>query len=510
MKGEEIPRTRNAKYNNTLDELLEIRYKKGSRIQQAAELVERPATRHGRNREAVTVLTNKDSFPLSLKREFLSKSGVIVERWQRESDGEGKSDDNDEDEEKEHGDDNEQYNFCNTTEVHDNKIHEIQKDGNKCEMNAVATAQEHCTKVAPSSLITIGNENSIQQLFGNSDERQDSEKSVRIGRKENHCPELVIGKTFLTGRPLGNLNGRFQTPNYRASKDEINRNISEVRESVEKDSRSMTHPFNEASSSGKVAYEAWLREKIKQEREKRRKQQEKEELEKRAREERRREAERNYEIWKQRADEAIREKRRKKKEKAEALEKEKAEEIRRKKEEASKMFQAWKNDRFQRLSKERQQRIQNEENDELKKKRELETKSNEAQKAFNIWYEKNKIRKAEAQRKLLESRKIEETQSRNTKEYKEALAREAYDVWLQIKENERRFNESLQGRIIKFDEMSRRFHSVPWVPPSNTVPWKFVPTRPRRHQSVKRSVKSNQTLNKKFSVTIHRSKSAIR
>lgn len=54
-----------------------------------------------------------------------------------------------------------------------------------------------------------------------------------------------------------------------------------------------------------------------------------------AREERKKEAERNYEIWKQRNDEAICEMRRNKKVKAEALAKEKMEEMRRKKEEAT-------------------------------------------------------------------------------------------------------------------------------------------------------------------------------
>lgn len=56
-----------------------------------------------------------------------------------------------------------------------------------------------------------------------------------------------------------------------------------------------------------------------------------------AKEARRREAERNYEIWKRRSDEAIRERMRNEKEKAEALAKEKTEEMRRKKEEASKV-----------------------------------------------------------------------------------------------------------------------------------------------------------------------------
>ncbi|VBB34014.1 unnamed protein product [Acanthocheilonema viteae] len=173
------------------------------------------------------------------------------------------------------------------------------------------------------------------------------------------------------------------------------------------------------------------------------------------------------------------------------------------------MFQAWKNDRLRRLSKERKQRIQNKENDELKKKRETEIRNNEAQKAFNAWYKENKIRNLETQRKLLKSRKTEEMQSRNTKEYKEALAKEAYDVWFQIKESERHFNESLQGRIMKFDEMTRRSHLVPWIPPGNIIPRHFIPTRTGRHQSVKRPVKSNQAY-KKSPSAIHRSKSALR
>ncbi|EJW75262.1 hypothetical protein WUBG_13831, partial [Wuchereria bancrofti] len=43
-------------------------------------------------------------------------------------------------------------------------------------------------------------------------------------------------------------------------------------------------------------------------------------------------------------------------------------------------------------------------------------------------------------------------------------------------ENERLFNESLQGRIMKFDEMSRRSHLIPWIPPSNVIPRQFIST----------------------------------
>lgn len=54
-------------------------------------------------------------------------------------------------------------------------------------------------------------------------------------------------------------------------------------------------------------------------------------------EERKKEAEKNYEVWKQRVDDAIREKRRKEKKEADRLRKEKEEEKRRKSEEATKV-----------------------------------------------------------------------------------------------------------------------------------------------------------------------------
>ncbi|EJD74112.1 hypothetical protein, variant [Loa loa] len=505
MKDEEIPRKHSTRYSDALDEMLGIRFKKGNMIQKAerlkqTQLVERPTTRHGRHGQVVTAGATNDSFLLSPGLDFTNtrppKSDVIVKRWQRqceeergsddekEEEKEGRSDDGKkEEEEEEEKKSNSDNNDANRTENKSREeIQKLETDNDKPENNTIAIANG-----------------------------QDSDRSITTVRQKNQSSGVAsnssaIKKTKATERQVskGNLRDTMRMRStYTISR---NKTDSELRKPVEKYSRTIA--LSE-SPSEKAAYEKWFREKLRQEREKRRKQKEKEEDERKAREERRKEAERNYEIWKQQSDEAMRERRRTKKEKAEALAKEKMEEMKRKKEEATQMFQAWKNDRLQKFAKERKQCVQNKENDELKKKHEMEIRNNEAQKAFNTWYEKNKIRNAEARRKLLKSRRTEEIQSRNTKEYKEALSREAYDVWLQIKESERHFNESLQGRIMKFDEMSRRSHLVPWVPPSNIIPRQFIPTGTRRHQSVKRSIRSNQTY-KKFPSAIHRSKSALR
>uniref|UniRef100_A0A8R1TTC7 Uncharacterized protein n=1 Tax=Onchocerca volvulus TaxID=6282 RepID=A0A8R1TTC7_ONCVO len=504
-----------SRYSDMLDEMLGIRSKEENVIQKVAlpkqtQLVERPPTRHGRNQETVIADQINNSFSLSFKHDSTNKSDGIVERWQREGEEE-EGDDEDEDEEDES---NSGSSNVNGTESKPwMKIQKVETD-NKYENDNITIAR----KITHSPAISIAAEtgNRSQHSIDTSNDGQNSDQSIMTIRQRNHSSGVVPNslKDILEAVEKTNKTERQASQEKLCGMDRVrpiyitprNKTDSELRKSVEKHSKTITR--NESPSPGKAAYEKWFREKLKQEREKRRKQKEKEEEEEKAREERKKEAERNYEIWKQRTDEATRENRRKKKEKAEALTKEKMEEMRRKKEEAAKMFQAWKNDRLQRFSKERKQYKQNKENEELKKKHEMETRNNEAQKAFEAWYEENKTRSLEAQRRLLKSRKTEEMQNRNTKEYKEALAREAYDVWLQIKENERRFNESLQGRIMKFDEMSRRLHSVPWIPPSNIIPRKFVPTHARRHQSVKRAIRSNQTSYKKFPSAVHRSKSA--
>ncbi|KAM3725763.1 Protein maph-9 [Dirofilaria immitis] len=490
MQNREVLRQYSAKYSDTLDEMLGIRSKEGNMIQKVAlpkqvQLVERPTTRHGRNLGTIAAAATNDA----------DESDGTMERWQRECEKEEKSDN-----EKEY---EEEFNSGSNDAHGTEKVQKVETD-NKND-NVVIVRKIKCPPA-----VSIGSGNHFQYSIDTSNDGQDSDQPITIVRQRNYSPGLIPNslaiKVMKKQASQENLCGICQSqPMLATSRNKTN---SELRKSIEKYSRTMT--FGESPSPGKVAYEEWFREKLKQERQRRRKQKEKEEKEKKAREARRKEAERNYEIWKQRTDQAIKEKRRKRKEKAEALEKEKIEEMRRKKEEASKMFQAWKNDRLQRLSKERKQHIQNKENEELEKKREMETRSNEAQKAFNAWCKDNKIRNVEAQQRLLKSRKTEEKQSKNAKEYKEALAREAYDVWLQTKENERHFNESLHGRIMKFDEMSRRLHLIPWIPPSNIIPRQFIPTRIKRHQSVKWPIKSNQSFYKKFPSTIHRSKSALR
>ncbi|OZC04993.1 hypothetical protein X798_08039 [Onchocerca flexuosa] len=472
-----------SRYNDMLDEMLGIRSKEGKVIQKVAlskqmQLVERPPTRHGRNQKTIVADQIKNSFSLSFKPDSTNKIDGTIERWQRK----GEEEESDDEEEEEKDESNSGSSNVNGTES--KPWMKVQK---------VETGNDNVTiarKITHSPAISIAESGSRSyHSIDTSNDGQNSDQSITTIRQRNHSSGvepnslkdiLAIEKTNATERQASQ--GNLCDISRMRSSDITSRNKtdSELRKSVEKHPKTITP--NENPSPGKAAYEARI--------------------------ERKKEAERNYEIWKQRTDEAIRENRRKKKEKAEALTKEKMEEMRRKKEEASKMFQAWKNDRLQRLSKERKQYKQNQENDELKKKREMETRSNEAQKAFEAWYKENKTRSVEAQRRLLKSRKTEEMQNINTKEYKEALAKEAYDVWLQIKENERRFNESLQGRIMKFDEMSRRLHSVPWIPPSNIIPRKFVPTHTRRHQSVKRAIKSNQTSYKKFPSAVHRSKSA--
>ncbi|KAL3982638.1 hypothetical protein ACH3XW_47930 [Acanthocheilonema viteae] len=444
MKNGAVSRKHATRYSDALDEMLGIPSKKENMIQEVdlskqKQLGERPRTRHGRYGGAVTAVTTSDSFPLSFQLGFTNKSDVTVQLWQRECEEEERSDDEKEKKEE----------------------YKIETINDNYESAAVTIAQ----KITCSPVIsTAESENHFQHSIDTSNQGQDSHQSIETIRRKDQFSDVVSNssvaakKTKATESQVseGNLCDTFRIRSIYA------RNQSD-RKPVEKHSR--TTAVSESPSYGKSAYEKWFREKLRQEREKRRKQKEKEKEERKVREERRKEVERNYEIWKQRSDEAIRERRRNEKEKEEALAREKIEEMKRKKEEATQMFQAWKNDRLRRLSKERKQRIQNKENDELKKKRETEIRNNEAQKAFNAWYKENKIRNLETQRKLLKSRKTEEMQSRNTKEYKEALAKEAYDVWFQIKESERHFNESLQGRIMKFDEMTRRSHLVPWIPP---------------------------------------------
>ncbi|VIO87300.1 Uncharacterized protein BM_BM9196 [Brugia malayi] len=511
MKNGELPRRNGNRCSDELDKMLEIRSKKGNVTQKVElskqmQLTKRPITRHGRYGEPIIAAPISETFPLSLKPSIINtrfpKSDIVVERWQREGEEEKGSGGEMKEEEEEQF--NSDRGDANKTQSKSGKeILKIETINDKCGNDAVTIAQEIRY---PSAVSTAESKNHIRHSIVSNG--QNSSQSITTVRWKNLSSAVVPNSLAIEKAAEKQVSQDDLCDTFRMqSIYTISRNKSRLRKPVEKHSRTTT--LGESSSSGKEAYEEWFRKKLIQEREKRRKQKEKEENERKAREERRKEAERNYEIWKQKSDEAIREKRKTKKEKEEALAKEKMEEMRRKKEEATQMFQAWKNERLQWLSKERKQRMQNKENDELKKKHEMEIRNKQAQKAFNAWYEENKIRNAEAQRKLLKSRKTAEMQSRNTKEYKEALAREAYNVWLHIKENERLFNQSLQGRIMKLDEISRRSHLIPWIPPSNVIPRQFLSRGTRRHQSVKRSIKSNQTY-KKFPSAVHRSKSALR
>jgi hypothetical protein len=74
-----------------------------------------------------------------------------------------------------------------------------------------------------------------------------------------------------------------------------------------------------------------------------------------------------------------------------------------------------------------------------------------------------------------------QTQLEKDKAFRDSLAKEAYDLWLEMKRKEKLFSESLAYKILDYDvQAKKRWPAAPWIPPTSTVPRKFVGTGNRR------------------------------
>ncbi|VDK28295.1 unnamed protein product, partial [Gongylonema pulchrum] len=253
------------------------------------------------------------------------KSGVTVERWQRESDDE----------------------------------EETSKSTNKYESEQESIVNLHELPTVESIYVESSDVINDKELLSSSN------TAVRRTRRRYSIDRLEEKQTSAGLKKSGQVKteeenaAREETFNTNAKHRLSRTSFSKVKETSSQMSVSSQRQSEETLSSGKAAYKV--------------------------KEERKKEAKKNYDIWKERIDEATRERKRREKEEAEKLKKEKEEEKRRKNEEARKTFEVWKNDRLHRLMAERKERLQYEERERLKRKQESEAKYSEAQKAFTAW-----------------------------------------------------------------------------------------------------------------------------
>ncbi|WKY04408.1 hypothetical protein Q1695_005423 [Nippostrongylus brasiliensis] len=217
----------------------------------------------------------------------------------------------------------------------------------------------------------------------------------------------------------------------------------------------------------KSQHDAWLRKKLQEERKRKRKEKEEAARKEEEEKERREQARKLFERWKKERDEKEREKRRK--ERAKEKEKQAAQEAlaREKKIEAEKSFEAWKRSH----SASRKPPVSEAEKE---KERQKEEARKEAEKAFEAWKNNKTAAQLAEKRKAAAKIEAERKQLEEEKEYRQLLAQQTYETWLEIKDNERLLSQSMSS--LGFEDPS----PLPWLPPSNTCPRRFVPSRNRR------------------------------
>ncbi|CAJ0942855.1 unnamed protein product, partial [Mesorhabditis belari] len=280
--------------------------------------------------------------------------------------------------------------------------------------------------------------------------------------------------------PKAETNGKSVKMNGAAEKAE-----KATKDTPKRFTSSLTGPPNPGS-----AHERWLRQKIEAERERKIKEKEKAEKKKIEDIERKKEAKKLFEKWKNHFEEKLKARRQSEKEKRQLEKQEKEEQMK----DADKTYQAWKRDK---LEKEKQEVIENGKKKEKLQVREKQKdeeralKHKEAQSAFEAWCREKREQEENAEVKQREEKDLNSRRKEAENEYKKALADEAYATWLQLKEEEFVFEKTslAEGMLI------RSASSIPWVPPSNTVPRTFTPTnRPRRRSldAPRRSIPSHR------------------
>ncbi|VDL79142.1 unnamed protein product [Nippostrongylus brasiliensis] len=241
---------------------------------------------------------------------------------------------------------------------------------------------------------------------------------------------------------------------------------SEEKSKEENTKRAPSEEMVTAQLGAKSQHDAWLRKKLQEERKRKRKEKEEAARKEEEEKERREQARKLFERWKKERDEKEREKRRK--ERAKEKEKQAAQEAlaREKKIEAEKSFEAWKRSH----SASRKPPVSEAEKE---KERQKEEARKEAEKAFEAWKNNKTAAQLTEKRKAAAKIEAERKQLEEEKEYRQLLAQQTYETWLEIKDNERLLSQSMSS--LGFEDPS----PLPWLPPSNTCPRRFVPSRNR-------------------------------
>ncbi|KAI1698502.1 protein maph-9 [Ditylenchus destructor] len=229
------------------------------------------------------------------------------------------------------------------------------------------------------------------------------------------------------------------------------------------------------------SYQAWLKQKLEEDRQKREALKQKQEELERKKEEKKRDAAKSFERWKEERDRQSAEERvkaRRKKEQQEEAERLAKEE---KKKHAEKTFEYWQKSQMEQLRRQKSQSSLQAKKKVEKETEEQKQKREDAERAFQEWLKQSNRRKSEQELKSHEKQKRLEEQKKKEKEYKDQLAQEAYQLWLEMKKQEQNFSHSLAYKIVEYEtESKKRWPSTPWLPTGNTAPRKFVGTGHRR------------------------------
>ncbi|KAI1696641.1 protein maph-9 [Ditylenchus destructor] len=234
-------------------------------------------------------------------------------------------------------------------------------------------------------------------------------------------------------------------------------------------------------STNSGSYQAWLKQKLEEDRQKREALKQKQEELERKKEEKKRDAAKSFDRWKEERDKQNTEERvkaRRKKEQQEEQERLAKEE---KKKNAEKTFEYWQKSQMEQLRRQKSQSSLQAKKKVEKETEEQKQKREDAERAFQEWLKQSNRRKSEQELKSHEKQKRQEEQKKKEKEYKDQLAQEAYQLWLEMKNQEQNFTHSLAYKILEYEtESKKRWPSTPWLPTGNTAPRKFVGTGHRR------------------------------
>ncbi|CAD6193579.1 unnamed protein product [Caenorhabditis auriculariae] len=228
--------------------------------------------------------------------------------------------------------------------------------------------------------------------------------------------------------------------------------------------KSLLPIFGKSEPSSSIT--TWLRNKMEKERAVKESARKAEAAKKEAEEERRKNAARLFERWKAEHDEEAKRKLQIEKQRLKEKKQRESQEKKSRQDEAQKMFEVWKRERSKSMTEIHRKEVDKEKKKKEEAEKQKQQRREEADAAFRAWVAKKK----KGQRAASSDPKKKDEEDK-IKDFRQMMAQEAYEAWLEMKMHERDIEATLkplEGPI------------VPWIPPNNTVPRRFVGSAQRR------------------------------